>query len=63
MLMEKWIPTMLVRVWVFYIRKVHLVCSSRGLNNVIFIGIFQYVIKLRVLLSMPQMHVICQRFI
>ena len=29
----------------------------------IFIGIFQYVVKLRVLFSMPRMHVLCHRLI
>ena len=52
-----------MKVGVFLIGKVYWVCIGRGLNNVSFRDIFQYVVNLKVLFSMPQMHVICQRFI
>ena len=64
MLLKKWIPTICSESRVFFnIGKVYWVRIGRELNNVIFRGIFQYIVKLRVFLSMPQMHMICQRFI
>ena len=52
-----------MKVGVFLIGKVYWVCIGRGLNNVIFSVIFQYVVKLRILFSMPQTDVLRQRFI
>ena len=40
------------------IGKVYWVCIGRGLDNVIFRGIFHYVVKLRVFFGMPRTHVI-----
>ena len=59
MLMKKWIPTISSESRVFQIGKVYWVHIGRRLNNVIFKGIFQYVVKLRVLFSIPLAHVRC----
>jgi len=42
---------------------VYWVRIGRGLNKVIFRGIFQYIVKLREFFSMRWTHVLCQRFI
>ena len=52
-----------MKVGFFLIGKVYWVCIGRGLINLVFRGIFQDVVKLGVLFSMPGTHVICQRFI
>ena len=36
---------------------------DKGLNTVIFKGIFQYVVKLRIFFSMSRMHMLCKRSI
>jgi len=53
MLMKKWIPIIFSESRGFLIVKVYWDCIGRGLNNVIFRGIFQYVVKLRILFNMP----------
>jgi len=45
MLMKKRIPTISSEVGVFKIGNMYTVCIGRGLNNVIFRGIFQYVVQ------------------
>jgi len=62
MLMKNGYLQYLVKVGVFKIGKLYWVYIGRGLNNVIFRGIFQYVAKLRVLFNMPRTHMICHRF-
>ena len=54
MLMKKWIHTISSESRGFLIGKVYWFHIGRGLNNMIFRGIFQYVVKLRVSFSMPQ---------
>lgn len=63
MLMKKWIPIISSDSRVFLNWEVVWVRIARGLSNVIFRGIFQYVVKLGVLFSMPRTHVTCHRFI
>jgi len=53
MLMNKWIPTIYSEIRGFLNWKGVLGSYWRGLNDVISRGIFQYVLKLIVLFSMP----------
>jgi len=63
MLMKKWISIIHSESIVFSIGNVYWVHIGRGLINVIFRGIFQYVVKLGVLFSIPATYAICHMFI